>query len=106
LRPNRKAKRLLKPNRPKITAIENVVPMQRFIAELSTVIDRSEFEESWGSNQGTDGGRPKVGFTFTGRRVSAVIESDVADRWPSASFYQTFSAAVRRIDSACNIRWL
>jgi hypothetical protein len=26
--------------------------------------------------------------------------------WPSARFHQTFSSAVRRLNGACNIRWL
>jgi hypothetical protein len=47
-----------------------------------------------------------VTFTFEGLRVSAVIDSEGAQRWPSSNFYQTFSAAIRRVDHGCNIRWL
>ena len=80
--------------------------MQRFVAELSTAIEQAEFERSWRSNPTPDGERTKVEFTFSGRRVSVVIDSDSAQRWASASFYRTFSAAVRRVDEACNVRWL
>jgi hypothetical protein len=80
--------------------------MQRFVAELSTAIETSEFEKSWSSGRSAGDTKPKVGFTFAGRRVSIVVESDSSDRWPSANFYQTFSAAIRRIDAACNVRWL
>jgi hypothetical protein len=79
--------------------------MQRFVAELSTTIEESDFERSWHSDQSLDK-HPKVEFTFVGRRVSAVIDSDSMDHWPTASFYRIFSAAIRRIDRACNIRWL
>ena len=80
--------------------------MQKFIAELSTGIEKGEFERSWLSSPLTGGAHPKVAFTFTGRKVSAVVDSDSSDRWPSASFYQAFSAAVRRVAPACNVRWL
>jgi len=80
--------------------------MQRFVAELSTGIEKAEFERSWRSDLSLNDKQPKVEFTFDGRRVSAVIDSDSPVRWPSASFYRTFSAAIRRIDRACNIRWL
>jgi hypothetical protein len=50
--------------------------------------------------------KPKVEFVFDGRRVSAAIDSDSSNQWPSANFHQTFSAAIRRLDRACNIRWL
>jgi hypothetical protein len=80
--------------------------MQRFVAELSTPIEKADFEKSWHSDQSLRGKRPMVEFTFAGRRVSAVIDSDSSEHWASASFYQTFSAAIRRIDRACNIRWL
>ncbi len=80
--------------------------MQRFVAELSTAIEKAEFERSWCVDQSPDEKQPKVEFKFVGRKVSAVIDSDSLERWPSASFYRAFSAAVRRIDRACNIRWL
>jgi hypothetical protein len=80
--------------------------MQRFIAELSTPIEKSDFEKSWLSAPALNDKQPKVEFTFQGRRISAVIDSDSSVHWASASFYQSFSAAVRRIDRTCNIRWL
>jgi len=80
--------------------------MQRFVAELSTVIEEADFERSWSSDQSLNGKQPKVKFTFSGRRISALIYSDSSERWPSASFYRTFGAAVRRVDRTCNIRWI
>lgn len=87
-------------------AIIEVNAMQMFIAELSTEIEKVEFEKSWQSVPAVDGDQRRVEFTFVGRKISAIINSDSAERWPSASFYQAFSAAVHRIDRACNIRWL
>ena len=80
--------------------------MQMFIAELSAEIEKVEFERSWRSVPSVDGDQRKVVFAFVGRKISAIIDSDSAERWPSASFYRAFSAAVHRIDRACNIRWL
>jgi hypothetical protein len=80
--------------------------MQRFIAELSTPVDQSEFEKSWKSDSTVSETMPNVQFTFSDRRVSAVMESASPNRWPSAAFYRIFSAAVRRVDRACNVRWL
>jgi hypothetical protein len=80
--------------------------MQRFVAELSTAIGEADFERSWLSDQSLNDKQQKVKFTFSGRRVSAAVDSDPAQRWASASFYRTFSAAVRRVDHACNIRWI
>lgn len=80
--------------------------MQRFVAELSTPIEKADFERSWRSEQSLNDEQSKVVFTFDRRRVSAVIDSDSSERWASVSFYRTFSAAIRRIDRACNIRWL
>jgi hypothetical protein len=88
-----------------LAAIDEVISMQRFMAELSTTIEEAEFERSWRSDQSL-GAQPKVEFTFAGRRVSAVVDSDSPEQWPTARFYRVFSAAVRRIDGACNIRWL
>jgi hypothetical protein len=79
--------------------------MQRFIAELSSTVDKTEFERSW-QNDPTLSYEPKVEFVFTGRTVSAVVHSDYAGQWSSASFHETFNAAVRRLNRACNIRWL
>jgi hypothetical protein len=80
--------------------------MQRFVAELSAPIERADFERSWQSDPSLSQQHPKVDFTFSGRRVSAVIDADPPQQWTSATFYRAFSAAVRRIDHACNIRWL
>jgi len=86
--------------------INEVISMQRFVAELSTGIHKVKFEGSGRSNGSLHDKQPEVEFTFDGRRVSAVVDSDSSERWPSASFYRSFSAAIRRIDRACNIRWL
>lgn len=80
--------------------------MQRLVAELSNPIEKTEFEKSWHSDQSLNDAQPKVEFAFAGRRVSVLIHSELSDQWPSASFHKTFSAAVRRIDGVCNIRWL
>jgi hypothetical protein len=80
--------------------------MQRFIAELSTTIGEEEFGRSWRSDPSLNDEQLNVKFTFTGRRVSAVIDSQSPGSWASPSFYRTFSAAVRRVDHSCNIRWL
>lgn len=80
--------------------------MQRFVAELSNPIERTEFERSWSSDPSFNNTQPKVEFIFIGRRVSAVVHSDSLNQWPSASFHRTFSAAIRRLDQVCNIRWL
>ncbi len=79
--------------------------MQRFMAQLSSPVDKTEFERSWHSNPAL-GGEPKVEFVFVGQTVSAVVHSDSAAQWPSTHFHEAFSAAVRRLDRACNIRWL
>jgi hypothetical protein len=83
-----------------------VISMQRFVAQLSILIEQSEFERSWHSDQSLKDTQPNVEFLFDGLRVSALVDSDLSDRWPSASFYRTFSAAVRRVDRGCNIRWI
>jgi hypothetical protein len=87
-------------------ALSEVISMQRFVAELSTPIEKADFERSWRSDPSLNGKPPKVEFTFERCRVSAVIDSDSPERWASASFYRSFSAAIRRIDRTCNIRWL
>jgi hypothetical protein len=79
--------------------------MQRFVAELSNSIEREDFEKSWRTDQPLDA-KPSVEFSFTGRRVSAVVDSDVAAPWASVSFHSAFSAAIRRVDTGCNVRWL
>jgi len=80
--------------------------MQRFIAELSAAIEVADFERSWSTDQSLKEKQPKVKFTFNGRRVSALVDSDSSERWDASSFYRIFSAAVRRVDHTCNIRWL
>ena len=80
--------------------------MQRFVAELSTPIEKAEFEKSWHTDPSLSEKQHIVEFTFQGRRVSAVIDSDSPVRWAPAAFYRDFSAAIRRIDRACNVRWL
>jgi hypothetical protein len=79
--------------------------MQRFIAELSSTIDKDAFDKSWLSD-GIANPTYSVAFGFAGRRVSITIESTQADRWGSASFQRLFSSAVRRVDHHCNVRWL
>jgi len=82
-----------------------VVFMQRFVAELSSAIEKVEFEKSWNGDP-ERGAEPKVEFAFSGRRVSAVVHSDIAHQWPMANFHRTFSAAIRRLNGLCNVRWL
>ncbi len=80
--------------------------MQTFMAELSKVIEEVDFERSWGRDLSLNDKQPTVKFTFSGRRVSAVIDPASSERWVPSTFHSSFSAAVRRIDNACNIRWL
>jgi hypothetical protein len=80
--------------------------MQRFVAELSTTIDRAEFEKYWHADPDVNDSQAKVEFAFAGTRVSAAVDCGLAKPWPSASFHSTFSAAIRRIDRRCNVRWL
>lgn len=79
--------------------------MQRFMAQLSSPVDKTEFERSWHSDASL-GVEPRVEFVFVGQTVSAVVHSDSAGQWPSASFHEAFSAAIRRLNRACNVRWL
>ena len=79
--------------------------MQRFMAELSRTVDKTEFEKAWFADPNLNP-EPKVEFTFTGHTVSALVHSQFAGQWPSANFHQTFSAAIRRLNLACNIRWI
>jgi hypothetical protein len=80
--------------------------MQRFVAELSTAIGEEDFEKSWRSDLSFNGEQLNIKCTFTGRRVMALLESDPPQRLASSSFYRTFGAAIRRVDPACNIRWV
>lgn len=79
--------------------------MQKFIAELSSILDKGEFEKAWMSDSSVDPSFT-VDFGFAGRTVSISIESSHTDRWQSDSFHQAFSKAVRRVDQNCNIRWI
>jgi len=79
--------------------------MQRFVARLSTAVDKTEFERFWLSDPELSG-EPKVEFVFAGLTVSAIVHSDDSEQWPSVRFHQCFSAVVRRMNGACNIRWL
>ena len=82
-----------------------MVAMQRFIAELSKLVDKSEFERSWQSDTAR---KPdfKVEFGFSGRRVFITVHSDLPGEWPADDFYRIFTAVIRRIDRSCNVRWL
>jgi hypothetical protein len=79
--------------------------MQMFIAEVSNVINKADFERSWQSDF-TINPNFKVDFGFAGRRISVTVESNLEDRWQSEAFRRTFSSAVRRVDEKCNVRWL
>jgi hypothetical protein len=80
--------------------------MQRFVAELSNSIAKADFEGAWRADESLVAEQPNVKFTFDGRRVSVIIDTDASAPWPSVHFHRTFSAAIRRVDSACNVRWL
>lgn len=80
--------------------------MQRFVAELSIPIDKTEFERSWHSDPSLNDKQPNVEFVFDGSRVSAVIDSNPSERWPSSTFHRAFSEAIRRLDRVCSVRWL
>jgi hypothetical protein len=75
------------------------------MAELSSPVDKTEFERSWHSDPSLID-EPRVEFVFVGQTVSAVVHSDFAGQWPAVSFHETFNAAIRRLNRACNIRWL
>ena len=80
-----------------------MVAMQRFIAELSKLVDKSEFERSWQSDTAR---KPdfKVEFGFSGGRVFITVHSDLPGEWPSDDLYRIFTAVIRRIDRSCNVR--
>ena len=84
---------------------EKVKFVQRFVAELSKPIDKLEFEQAWNTDPAVPG-EPRAEFVFSGRKVSVVVHSEPWAPWPAARFYRTFSAAIRRLDSVCNVRWL
>jgi hypothetical protein len=79
--------------------------MQKFIAEVSNVIDGDEFAKSWKSDSATHSSL-EVDFAFAGRRISATVHSNPDSQWQSESFRRAVSAVIRRVDRACNIRWL
>jgi len=80
--------------------------MQRFIAELSASIEKSDFERAWQMDDSGSAEQPDVEFAFAGRRISAVVHTDLSNQWPSASFHERFSATIRRLNTLCNVRWL
>jgi hypothetical protein len=80
--------------------------MQRFVAQLSTPIAQADFERSWASDVSLTANHQPVKFTFDVCKVLAVIDTENAERWACDSFYRTFSAAIRRVDRTCNIRWV
>jgi hypothetical protein len=80
--------------------------MQRFVAQLSTPITQADFEKSWASDVTLTKNHQPVKFTFDACKVLATIDSESAERWTCESFYRNFSAAIRRVDRACNIRWM
>jgi hypothetical protein len=79
--------------------------MQMFIAEVSKVIDKAAFEQSWRTDAAIDRNF-EVTFAFAGRRISATVECRLDRRWQSDSFRRVFSSAVRRVDRNCNVKWL
>jgi hypothetical protein len=79
--------------------------VQRFMAEVSNLITKSDFEALWNSER-PGNAVPKVEFAFAGRTISAVVHSELSSQWPSANFRQVVSAVIRQLDRACNIRWL
>ena len=79
--------------------------MQRFIAELSSAIEKAEFDSSWQSEASARADL-KVDFAFHGRRVSATIHSETDNTWESQSFRRAFSGAIRRINADCTVRWI
>ena len=85
--------------------VGNIAPMQTFIAEFSNLIDKAEFERSW-QRDAVINSNFAVQFRFDGRRISMMVESRSINHWQSDSFHQTFSAAIRRVDQNCNVRWL
>ena len=79
--------------------------MQRFIAKLSSVIEKVEFDRWWQSDASART-ELKVDFAFDGRRVSATIHSESDSPWDSQSFRRAFSRVIRRINASCNVRWI
>jgi hypothetical protein len=79
--------------------------MQVFVAVLSNLIDRDEFEKSWHSDRFVSP-FPEVAFEFAGRTISIKLEPGPVGRWQTDVVHRTFSSVVRRVDQNCNIRWM
>jgi hypothetical protein len=79
--------------------------MQVFVAVLSNLIDKGEFEKSWRTDPSGDL-FPDVDFSFAGRKISLTLAPGPDGRWKTESVHRTFSSAVRRVDQSCNIRWM
>ena len=79
--------------------------MQRFIAELSSVIEKAEFDRLWQS-EASARAELRVDFAFDGRRISATIHSESDSPWDSQSFRPAFTRVIRRINASCNVRWI
>src|SRR5579872_4586231 len=56
-------------------ASKEVSLMQRFMARLSSPVDKAAFERSWQSDPALSD-EPRVEFSFVGQTVSAVVHSD------------------------------
>jgi hypothetical protein len=78
--------------------------MQMFVAVLSNVIDRGEFEKSWRLDS-ADNLFPGAGFTFAGQTISLKLEPGPDGRWQTESVHRAFTSVIRRVDQSCNIRW-
>ena len=74
--------------------------MQRFIAELSKLIETAEFERAW-QNDSAKNPNVTVAFAFAGRRVTITIDSLLSPPWRSDDFHRTFSSAIHRVDQHC-----
>jgi hypothetical protein len=79
--------------------------MQVFVAVLSNLIDKGEFEKSWRSDCSSDS-VPEAVFAFAGRTISLTLPPGPAGRWKTETVHRTFSSAVRRVDQSCNVRWM
>lgn len=79
--------------------------MQVFVAMLSNLIDRGEFEKSW-SLDCAGNVFPEAGFAFDGRKISLTLGPGPEGRWQTEKVHRIFSSAVRRVDHNCNIRWM
>ena len=78
--------------------------MQVFVAVLSNLIDKIEFEKSWRLDCAGNL-FPGAGFVYAGRKISLTLEPGPDGRWQTELVHRTLSSAVRRVDHNCNIRW-